>query len=1519
MTSVISRCHGPSLLGFHLMGNEEGPHATVGFSCYVTKEIIMTAIEELKKLPMVILTHCGGDVPLVICNRDIGYTPTVHPRSPASFLPTEAHIKVFGTCAGSAHYKSDIRDSMLVESLSEHLGPQKWGPPRFKQKDGSGEWMPWATALAKFAQPCTTVDPVLLHRATSDYLSDLVPLLDLHVNRGHVQPLTDNQILCGIPEIRFIDGMNLSTSVGYPLGGPKRNFITETPQTIYSERVLNFKDPIFMEEARKAEKVYLAGKQNHFIFKACLKDEPVKLEKDKVRVFQCAPMVCQILIRKYYLPLARILSMHPLVSECAIGINAFSPEWEEMHNHVTKFGDVIDESRTNRSRIFAGDYKAWDQKLPTHVVMAAFQILIDLAKASGQYTEDDITIMYGLAYDIAQPMVCYNGTLMQFLGSNPSGQNLTAYINSIANSLLIRMYYFSEYRHLPFRKFVAIMTYGDDVEGSVSALLKNFTIAGYSDWLFRNIGMTFTMPDKTSELTDFLNKDTSDFLKRKSRYHPEIECIIGVLDLESIKKSLYCVRGLKTNEVSILISCATSATYEYFFHGREIYEQHLAILKTAFALHNITVPCLDWEYEHHVEKWKRMYLKGYEGDGMVYHQMEDWLAPPPQLPTEHTDLSIHVGAAIDVAWVKRRPRQMKQQQQTPTINSFFNIDGFRAQYSDAAVAADATKLRSTLIIHSGIMEESTESTHPLLDFVTKPGDEVHEEMSNDDTFYLTATADASMSTFLARPLLIATYAWTINVPLDTTLDAWGTWLQNSRVINRIGNYKYINGTMCLKILVNGSPFHYGKVIFCVNPWPSYDTVLTESGSTYKLDNTQLTCLRHVSIDPSCGTAGCLAIPLINPHTLTPIDFVENVFNIPVKTINNLQSTSTTPSDLTISVFAWMEDVTLSSPIAKNSGLIIPQSGNEYGTRPVSMYSSMVAKIAGSFNRAPVIGPYARATEMLANGVGAVATLFGYSRPNTLAEEMPMQNKPLGNMANFNYGDSSTKLGLDAQNEVTIDPKVVGSTHGDEMDILSIASRRSLLSSFYVTSVQPYGTPLYRAAVRPTLGNADGAWLGFTTLVNTTPMGHVSVPFKYWTGSIRYKIEIVASKMHKGKLRIVHEPAGYLPPLSNSPWIVDENLIKSYVIDLDVERSYEFVVGWTHRLPYLEVPLLDQSNTYINMTTSGTLSTNPAYDNGAVGIHVLTPITGPSTPTGVYVNVYVSAGDDFQLSCPTQIPTEYTTGFLAPHSGLETSPAEGDVLSNDLTTPSRSPMQNHKIDSIFMGERVVSIRQILKRYNYVRTYVQRGAVNGSFIWKLQRPNFPAYKGPDLYGLNTTADGKFCNFGTNTYLNWFSPAYLCRRGALRHKYLFSTNQPGSYVFDKLIASRGLTPTTVDSLITYAAGTNINTLSYNETQYNPSQTGCVVAVGGLNPTLEFETPYYSNSRFEYGQDRNINTLGADSISLNTHLIYARYMTNTTFTGRSAFAERYVAAGEDFSLSIYKYPPAILVWTFAPPTATA
>lgn len=621
MSLILRNGKRSHIVGFHI-GGVAGTDRGCGIT--VLSGELNRAVEALYKMNDSFV--CGPQAQEIgddCMGKKIVTSTEVHRKCPTNFIDAEnAAVEVYGSVIGRSSYSSAVIETPISQAVEEVTGVKNiWGPPRFDnpvvRKDGTIDhqrWKPWYASLDVCSKPSIGFDPADVERAMKDYTSELFETFDMMKEcwSKEIRPLTDIEVVSGIDGKRFIDSMNMSTSMGYPLMAKKKPFIIELETTEEHNCPRTFVPEIW-SEVEEVLKLADEGKALNQIFNASLKDEPTKVTKEKVRVFQAAPIVLQILIRKYFLPVARFLSANPLLAECGVGINSHGPEWHELSEFMASFGD---------DRIIAGDYSKYDLRMPEQLTLAAFSIMMQIAARSGNYSRKELKRMEVIAFEVCTPLVAYNGTLIRFLGTNPSGQNMTVYLNSIVNSLLHRLAFNDVYkeddlvhigdelglqRPARFRDLVALMTYGDDAKGSVRVGYDKFNHISMANFLERN-DMKFTMPDKESEPVAFMNRYDADFLKRKDCFNPDLGVYIGQLDEMSIFKSLHSILESKAISPIDVSRCnLEGALREWFFYGKKHFEmRQKEVIKIALKS-GIESAELSRSYEERVEAWKLKY------------------------------------------------------------------------------------------------------------------------------------------------------------------------------------------------------------------------------------------------------------------------------------------------------------------------------------------------------------------------------------------------------------------------------------------------------------------------------------------------------------------------------------------------------------------------------------------------------------------------------------------------------------------------------------------------------------------------------------------------------------------------------------------------------------------------------------------------------------------------------------------------------------------------------------------------
>jgi hypothetical protein len=683
-------------------------------------------------------------------------------------------------------------------------------------------------------------------------------------------------------------------------------------------------------------------------------------------------------------------------------------------------------------------------------------------------------------------------------------------------------------------------------------------------------------------------------------------------------------------------------------------------------------------------------------------------------------------------------------------------------------------------------------------------------------------------------------------------------------------------------------------------------------------------------------------------------------------MNPLKHANGSTDTITVSVFVWAEEVSLAVPTANEPGALTPQMGtkDEYKKDgPISAPANFIAKVAGALESVPAIAHFAKATQMAASAASNVASIFGYSRPAVLQDVEPYRPTFMGNMSNTNVPDSVVKLTLDAKQELTVDPRTFGLGDKDEMTIKSIACRESYLTSFAWAKTAAPESLLWNSEVSPVLWNELS---GPPDEVHMPACCFAALPFRYWRGSMKFRFQVVASAFHKGRLKITYDPSY---PLTN-----EYNTNYTHIVDLAKERDFTLEVGWGHEKSMIGHRALSDG---IFWGTSP-LGADPLdLANGIISVYVVNDLTTPNSTANndVAVNVYVSAGDNFEVFDPDSeniqdmvwftpqmgekevVAPAMTAGLTALASCLITvlvallmrlqarldqvnkdlavirehtlrtsvqpyDPQMGEKEEShpdsDMTKNENEPMKpdstehlaanisptDNTID-VYFGDPVTSFRQCLKRYCYGKTWTidQSGSLIGKFN---SLPDFPLYRGyaPNAVDLCSVPSYPTAyNYAEMTLLNYVTPAFTCRRGALRVKYLRSGGNAVPNM-DIWYITRNETPGTGPIADFVTALTPSSSKDAQTRQYagllSHTWDGSHATVPQLNPVLEAELPYYANVRFSPAKRASSSPTG-----INPGAYHDVCGTWEPANGDIAGLHAFYSVGEDFQLGFYTGPP--------------
>nr|QUS52749.1 hypothetical protein 1 [Mute swan feces associated picorna-like virus 28] len=583
----------PFIMGFHIGGGS----VQNGVMQTVTAKMVSECLSELESRDHIVLSANAGILPHAQYGNVVLTNTQVHPNAHVRTYTQDNYVEILGSCKVRRSQTSSVVQSVISDSVATECGVlNDWGPPALVPN-----WRPFNVALDLISKPSVCFFPKDLLKARDDYLMPLKALVVAHAKREDFCPLDEHAMVCGIDGRRFIDAIPMNTSMGFPVFGQKKQYFEE----VRDENVLVTRKigPKIREEMNRMMNCWKEGVRAYPVMSACLKDEVTRCGKTKVRVFMACPVAFGLLIRKYFLPIARFFGLHPIEAEMAVGVNAMGPQWQALCRHMRSFS-------LDGNGDFGMDYAFYDLTMNSQMTKDSLISMILLAQWGG-YDKADLSIMKMMVADLAHPVVEINGTMVKIYSSNPSGNNITVQLNCLGNSKYLRLAAFDA---LPlessFRSFVAIMTYGDDNSGSVEISKRNrFNFLVIREFL-KKYRVTITPPDKKAEGKEFFEIGELDFLKRRSVYIPEIGYEIGALDEGSIFKSLHAnVKSSVCSPREVAASCIEGAMHEWFAHGKEVYAIRAAQMTKVCAQSGLVIPAVNFTFDERVKLWLENYCE----------------------------------------------------------------------------------------------------------------------------------------------------------------------------------------------------------------------------------------------------------------------------------------------------------------------------------------------------------------------------------------------------------------------------------------------------------------------------------------------------------------------------------------------------------------------------------------------------------------------------------------------------------------------------------------------------------------------------------------------------------------------------------------------------------------------------------------------------------------------------------------------------------------------------------------------
>lgn len=808
--------------------------------------------------------------------------------------------------------------------------------------------------------------------------------------------------------------------------------------------------------------------------------------------------------------------------------------------------------------------------------------------------------------------------------------------------------------------------------------------------------------------------------------------------------------------------------------------------------------------------------------------------------------------------------------------------------------------------------------------------------------------------FLKRPVQLQTITWSNSLGI-TVFEPYVEMFRNESIRIKLSNYHLFRSDMKIRIVVNGSPFNYGRLMVVYVPFryrnPCIANVTALSTATPYLLTAYCSSLPHVWVNPSSNNTVELDIPFIYPQNWMALGLngnsligaegatqIGSVYVIPSNALRQANGGSTplisvtmygmftNPEvagpinqfytanmlDLEDFVFEMDNGTKPETPKGKNKvrgkrttkgaseDIQASENGGKFSSTTLS-----VSNWLGHLTDVPLIGPYAKASSIALSGIGNLAKLFGFARPYDLSPERTMLKRHIPDQATTTGAFPGYKLAVDPNNAVTVDPRVGGFTVEDEMTVASLASKEFFLKTWELNDSLDEGDAIGTVLLNDCQTCAEMYNSLDSQIIIPSPIRFVTANFRYWKGTLRYRFQLVASQYHRARVLIWYNPNSeqviYTGPASIP---TTTSIVK--IMDLHELDGFTIDFPWSNAQTMCQTGAENES-AITPFQVGQTVDIGYEHNNGSWQMIVVNKLqSATEVPTPIEINVWVSC-PDLQVARP-KYRTVFNINPIAPANLFEVddftfeaddSNFEAFDALGGYESYAVKPFDTGRLMGVIIGEEFRSFRLLLKRFMADSILYQEGTRPAT---RYVGTFYPQYPRTDRFSTTYSTGGS----ATNTYavvkagqfhlFELMRFAYLACRGGSRHCFVSGANNLANMTHR--FGRQGA--------ITFASSNSLGTGDlFNAAIINGSGFSRL----SENSTLPCEIPYYERDRFKICMNPDFST-GITDGSIENGIGGMVLMNSVNADGTTATRELHStswAAADDFSFHYYVCAPPI------------
>nr|WLD05488.1 polyprotein [Potato rugose stunting virus] len=558
------------------------------------------------------------------------------------------HGKVPQELAATVPFATTLRKSPIFMALEEQFGAHRTEPSILTYKDsrlGDKKFNPYISGVEKFNETAHSFNISVAEISLGLMEQRIVSVLKAQdVPGGKPQVRDEEVILNGLPGELFFDGMDMSTSSGWPfnLGKGAKNklgHITGDPGSYFLDR----SSPVFAAYHEMLNQVE-QGIVPQIVTTECAKDERLPLakiyEKPKTRLFTILPFQYNMLVRRYFLDFSAVLMRSHNTLSCKVGINPHGCEWTTLANQFLNVSSVG----------FSADYSSFDGRAPVFI----FQWFCDLVD---KFYGDEAGSPNSLARHALLMAASHHCTLcgddcFEVVGGMPSGFSLTVIFNSLLNEFYMRYAFAMLLKREDIRArsigitevdfdriFIAV--YGDDNLVAVPLDLAWYTLPRIAEELEKVNVIIKNGLDKTADVTATTTQPLHEltFLSRGFVQHALGYYLCPLKEISVLERLYWIRKSSSLTAEEALAANVETALQEAMYHGEVYFCAISKLIQECYSASRLYMPPLPL-----YQIVQRTWLEGIIGTGVLSTPPEGrkCISLGPVSPIKSRDVAVGV-------------------------------------------------------------------------------------------------------------------------------------------------------------------------------------------------------------------------------------------------------------------------------------------------------------------------------------------------------------------------------------------------------------------------------------------------------------------------------------------------------------------------------------------------------------------------------------------------------------------------------------------------------------------------------------------------------------------------------------------------------------------------------------------------------------------------------------------------------------------------------------------------------------